>query len=380
MLFTPFKVKGLELKNRLVMPPIVCLYAGPNGEVTERLIAYLVARAAAGVGLVIVEASFVEMQGRAFPGEVGIHDDALVPGLRSLVSALKAAGAKTGVQLMHAGRRTSARACLEQPVAPSPIATVNGEEPRALRPDEIEALVDTYGRAARRAVEAGFDTVEVHMAHGYLLNEFISPISNKRTDRYGGSLENRLRFPLAVLRRVREVAGPDYPVMVRISADEFVDGGMRLADWQRAAPILVKNGADLIDVSSGIPESTEMGSAGLLTAQARTQPGYMLNLAEGIRRAVSVPVMAVGRIHSPALAEQALAEGKADLIGIARGLLADATWAKKAAEGRAADIVMCTMCGGCHRDLRSYKPITCPVNPELGLEYEAEAKPPARSA
>ncbi|MCL4535467.1 MAG: NADH:flavin oxidoreductase [Bacteroidetes bacterium] len=375
MLFSPFRVKGLELKNRLVMPPIVTIYCGPNGEVTDRLVAYLAERAASGIGLVIAEAAFVEMRGRGFPGELGIHDDALLPGLRRLVSTLKACGARTAIQLMHAGRRTSTQAAQERPVAPSAIPTVNGEKPRALRVEEIEALPEAYGAAARRAAAAGFDAVEVHMAHGYLLNEFISPISNRRRDRYGGSLENRLRLPLAVLRRVREVLGPEYPLFVRISADEFVEGGMRLPDWQRVAPILVANGADLIDVSSGIPESTVMGSAGLLSAPPRTQPGYMLHLAEGIKRAVSVPVIAAGRIHDPALAERALEEGKADLIGVARGLLADPAWAKKAAEGRAGEIVMCTMCGRCHRDLRSYKPITCPINPRLGLEYQAPAEP-----
>ncbi len=370
MLFSPIKVRGLELKNRVVMLPIVAIYSGPEGEVTDRLVAYLAERAAAGVGLIIAEAAFVERWGRLFPGELGIHDDRLVPGLRRLASAIKSAGARAAIQLVHSGRNTKDLDRPEPPVAPSAIPTVNGPEPRAFRPDEIEALPETFAQAARRAGEAGFDAVEVHMAHGYLLNQFISPVANHRTDEYGGSLENRLRLPLAVLRRVRQVMGPDYPVFVRISADEYVDGGMRLPDWQGVAPRLVEEGADLIDVSCGMPESTEMYSGGLLTAQDRTAPGYMLHLAQGVKQSVSVPVLAAGRIHDPAVAERALADGQTDLVGLARGLLVEPQWVRKVREDRAGELRMCTLCGRCHRDLRSCQPISCPINPRLGHEFE----------
>jgi 2,4-dienoyl-CoA reductase-like NADH-dependent reductase (Old Yellow Enzyme family) len=370
VLFEPFTLKDMQLRNRVVMLPIVTLYAGPEGEVTGRLLAYLEARAAAGVGLVFAEASFIEKRGRLFEGELGLHDDALIPGLRRLTQTIKSHGAKSCIQIVHSGRNTLDQTRDEPPVAPSAIPTVNGPMPRMLTKAEIEELPEQFAQAAHRAVSAGFDSIEIHMAHGYLLCQFVSPVANHRTDEYGGSLENRLRLPLAVLRRVRQTVGAGYPMLVRISADEYVQGGMRLSDWQGAAPALVEAGADCIDVSSGMPEATEPAFGGLLTAQSRTSPGYMLHLAEGIKRSVPVPVIAAGRLHDPDFCQHALQDGRTDLIGTARGLLADPQWVTKAQAGRKEDIVMCTLCGGCHRDLRAQQQISCPLNPRLGYEFE----------
>ncbi|MGB9858626.1 MAG: NADH:flavin oxidoreductase, partial [Moorellaceae bacterium] len=229
LLSGPIKIGRLELKNRMVMPPMVTNYAYTDGSVTPRLIAYHTERAKGGVGLIIVEATYVHPSGKGFKNQLGIYSDRLLPGLRRLVDAVHAQGAKIAIQLYHGGRQTTSAVTGQPIVAPSalPCATI-GEVPKELTKEEIASLVRAFAEAARRAKAAGFDAVEVHGAHGYLINEFLSPLANKRTDEYGGSLENRMRFPLEVVRAVRQAVGPDYPVLYRLSADEKISGGLTL--------------------------------------------------------------------------------------------------------------------------------------------------------
>jgi len=226
---------------------------------------------------------------------------------------------------------------------------------------------------AARCRRAGVDGVLVHAAHGYLINQFLSPSSNQRDDEYGGSFENRLRFALEVVAAVRRRAGADIPIIARISADEFLPGGLTLAETQIVARRLQEAGVDVISVSGGLPEAPTIGATGLKKGPAKTPPGYFVHLAAGIKGAVGVPVIAVGRLGDPAVAGQVLAGGHGDLIALGRGLLADPEWPNKVAAGRDAEIRRCTCCNGCHHHLYQQHPIVCKQNNQLGQEYLLQA-------
>lgn len=368
-LFDPLSLRSLTLKNRIVMPPMVMNYATADGLVTERSRAYYAARAKGGVALVIVEASYVRAEGKGFANSIGLHHDGVIPGLRGLAAAIHAGGVLAAIQIWHAGRRASPPITGLENVAPSAIAGANGFVPRELQSAEIDGLVDAFGQAARRAREAGFDAIELHMGHGYLLNQFLSPFSNQRDDAYGGSLEGRLRFPLAVVAAVRREIAPDCPIIARLSADEFVPGGLTLADTRPIARRLAEGGVDVISVSGGIAESPHMASTGLKKGSAKTPPGFFLPLAAAIKEAVTVPVIAVGRLHDPLLAAEVLAAHRADLIAVGRALLVDPEWANKVAAGRIADIGRCTCCNGCQYRIRLEQDVVCKQNKLLGREY-----------
>lgn len=351
----------------MVMAPMVTNYAYEDGSVTGRLRAYHVERARGGVGLIIVEASYVHPSGKGFQNEVGIYSDRLIPGLRSLVDAVHAHGAKIAIQLYHGGRQTKSSVTGQPIVAPSPIPDpTEPETPKELTKDEIAELVRAFGEAARRARAAGFDAVEVHGAHGYLINEFLSPFSNKRTDEYGGSLENRMRFPLEVVRAVRRAVGPDYPVIYRMSADEKVPGGLTLAETKGVAQSLEKEGIDALHVSAGV-----YASAAWIIQPMALPRACLADLAQGIRSVVRIPVIAVGRFNDPEVAESVLAEGKADLIAFGRQLLTDPDMPRKVMEGRLDEVRRCiACCQGCIDELFLDHPIGCTVNPRAGFERE----------
>jgi len=320
-LLDPIRIGALRLENRIVMPPMATSKATSNGEVTESQIEHYAERAE-GVGLIIVEHSYVTPSGKAGPNQLGIHDDKLIPGLSKLVKAVHRHRTPITVQINHAGGRTISRVAGAQPVGPSPVLIFQ-ETPRELNVEEIDELVEAFGRAARRAVEAGFDAVEVHGAHGFLLNQFLSPLTNKRSDKYGGSLENRARFPLRVLKRVRSEVGRDFPLLYRLGADDFREGGLSLEDTKVFAEMLVGAGVDAIDVSGGIGGSNPQGLSG---------QGYLFHLAEGIRKVVKVPVVGVGGITEAEFADKAVRAGRVDLVAVGRALLADPGWAVKAAK------------------------------------------------
>lgn len=367
-LFEPISIRSMQLKNRYVMPPMVTNYAGGDGSVTERLIDYHVARARGGVGLIMVEASYVRADGRGFFHEVGIHKDELIPGLRRLVDEVHAAGAKIGIQIFHAGRQTSSAITGVQPVAPSAVCCpVIQEIPRELPVDEIHELVDAFGQAANRAKLAGFDTVEIHGAHGYLIAAFFSPFSNRRLDEYGGSLTGRTRFAVEVVRKVREAVGPDYPIFFRISGAEFVEGGITLVESRAAIPILIEAGIDALDVSAG----NYATPGGLIVAPMDVQQAVLTPLAQGIKEVSSVPVMVADRIHDPLIAEQVIQTGQADLIGIGRALLTDPELPDKAQRGEIDEIFPCISCNqACIGELFKQNSISCLLNPGCGRERE----------
>ncbi|MEW6227218.1 MAG: FAD-dependent oxidoreductase [Bacillota bacterium] len=367
LLTSPTKIGNMELRNRMVMAPMVTDYAYEDGSVTGRLRAYHEERAKGGVGLIIVEASYVHPSGKGFQNEVGIYSDKLVPGLRSLANVAHAHGAKIAIQLYHGGRQTTSNVTGQPIVAPSPIPDpTKGETPKELSKDEIAGLVKTFAEAARRAKAAGFDAVEVHGAHGYLINEFLSPYSNKRTDEYGGSLENRMRFPLEVVRAVRQAVGPGFPVTYRMSADEKVPGGLTLDETKVFAKRLEQEGINALHVSAGVYES-----AAWIIQPMSLPRGCLVDLAQGIKSAVKIPVIAVGRINDPEVAETILAEGKADLIAFGRELLTDPDMPRKVTEGRLDEIRRCiACCQGCIDELFQDHPITCTVNPRTGFERQ----------
>ena len=364
MLFSPISLNGLVLKNRVVMPPMCTAFATVAGAVTERLIGYYRARARGGAGLIDVEFTYIHPAGKIFDHMLGIYDNRLIPGLRRLTDSVHEEGANIFIQISHGGRRAHSEVTGSVPVAPSPVPRLNGETPLELSLPEIEEMIHAYILAARRAKRAGFDGVMIHMAHGYLIQQFLSPLSNKRADRYGGDLEGRSRFALEILRGVREEVGRDYPVTCRLCGDEYLKGGIDLKEAIRISRLLELNGIDAIEVSAGTHETPQFMSAPFYLPM-----GFLSHLAEGIKKEVRVPVGTVGRIQDPRLAETLLEQGKADLIATGRSLIADPEWPNKAYEGRTDEICPCISCNqGCNDRMYYQQDISCTVNPSVGRE------------
>ncbi len=322
-LFDPIKIKGLSLKNRLVMPPMATGFATEDGGATDRHIAHYVARARGGVGLIIIEHTFVAKDGKASKGQLGLDDDKLIPGLKRLVDAIHAEGTKVIIQLNHVGAAASRNTTGQQPVGPSEVMHPKGSEiPHALTLPEMKILALKYGAAARRAIEAGFDSVELHGAHGFLLCQFLSPLTNTRTDEYGGDLKGRLRFPTEVIKEVKTKLEKNLPLFYRFGADDMREGGLTLEAGKLAAHQLEQIGIDVFDVSGG------MGGDGQRT---HTEQGYYVPLAEGVKQAVKVPVIGVGHITEPEYADRIIREGKVDMVAVGRLLLANPDFPKQAA-------------------------------------------------
>ncbi|UCE43800.1 MAG: NADH:flavin oxidoreductase [Candidatus Bathyarchaeota archaeon] len=320
-LLDPIEIGLLRLKNRIVMPPMATGLATTEGAVTDELIKHYVRRAKA-LGLLIIEHSYVERRGKLSSQQLGIFHDNLIPGLIKLTARVHAAGTPIAMQINHAGRVTTSEICGAQPVAPSPIShSEEHETPRALSKEEIEGLVEAFGYAARRAVESGFDAVEIHGAHGFLLNQFFSPLSNKRGDEYGGRLEDRMRFPLQVVNRVKRKIG-NLSLLYRLSADDMKLGGVSLDESKVVAQRLVEKGVDAIDVSGGM--------IGSRPEMLQGTQGYFVPLAEEIKSVVDVPVIGVGGIKTAEFANEIIVRGRTDLIAVGRAFLADAEWASKA--------------------------------------------------
>lgn len=375
-LFERAKIGGLEVRNRLIMAPMDKNYASATGAMTQRYVDYLADRARGGVGLILTEATYVDPLGRNRVAQLGLHDDGVIPSYRAAVDAVHSHGCRLGAQLHFAGRQASSWATGRQPVAPSPVpctAVSSGDIPRELTLQEIRELVDKFGAAARRAREAGFDLVEIHGAHGYLLNQFLSGYANRRIDEYGGSFEKRMRFPLEVVRAVRSAVGHDYPLAFRLSASECIEGGLMPGDMAVFAQRLEGEGIDLIDVSAGTYESREW-----MVQPSSLPPGCLVDLARPIREAVRVPISVAGRINEPGLAEDILKQGKADFITVGRALHADPEFPSKAKGGDVAAINRCPACLVCADHLGADLPIPCMVNPAAGRERDFEIRPAER--
>ncbi len=367
-LFSPGRIGALTLKSRVLMAPMEKNLALPTGAVTQRYVDYCEARAAGGAALILLESMYVHPAGQNHRYQLGIHDDALVPGYRRLIAACHRHGALVGAQLQFGGRETSSAVTGTQPVAPSAVpcaALTGGDVPRPLEPDEIRALVEAFAQSARRALAAGFDAVEIHGAHGYLVGQFLSPYANRRDDAYGGDFERRLRFPLEVVAAVREAVCDRAPVLYRISADEHVPGGLGLEDACRAAARLETAGIDLLDVSAGIYES-----APWIVQPMEMPQGCLVPLAREIRRHVRIPVSVAGRISDASVAEGVLEAGDADFVTLGRALHADPEMPRKSADGREAEICPCVGCLTCSQLLGQNEPVLCLANTQTGRERQ----------
>ena len=355
-LFSPFPVGGLELKNRLVMAPLFLGYAGVTGAVTPGLLEHYRLMAQSGVALVVVEnASIDHPVASGSLRQLRADTDQCIEGLARLARTIKQEGALACLQIHHGGRYARAA---PRPVAPSEVE-VFGRVPRALEAGELPAIARKFADTARRAEEAGFDMVELHGGTGYLLSEFISPRTNLRTDEYGGSLENRCRFPLEVIAAVKAEVGK-FPVGYRFLAHEWLPGGLTLEESAPAATLLASAGLAYLSVMGGTYES--FGLAEVVEASKR--PGHMAHLAAAVKAVVDIPVIAAGRIDSGELAEQILAEGKADLIGLARVLWTDPEWPTKVREGREDEIIHCECQDACNKQIAAGKPALCACWPK----------------
>jgi 2,4-dienoyl-CoA reductase-like NADH-dependent reductase (Old Yellow Enzyme family) len=368
-LFSPLTINGMKLKNRVVMPAIATSYGNKDSTISDRLIAYLERRAQGGVGLIITEVCAVDPRGRGFGREIGVWDDLFIPGLTNLAKTVHRHKAKIALQLHHAGRETMASVVGAKPEAPSELPSVILNQPcEAMSVDRIKEIVNAYAMGAYRARQAGIDAVEVHGAHGYLLTQFLSPFSNNRTDEYGGTDENRARILVEILHAAREKVGLDYPIIVRLSADECIKGGYTLDFTKWLAPRLAEAGASALHVSVGV-----YSTPGMLTiATSDTPEGFNLFRAREIKETVNIPIIGVGRIIDPRMADEAIGRGDADLISIGRQQLTDPDTLLKAKDGSWDDIRWCLGCNqGCIERLSfEFKPTTCSINPECGREYE----------
>jgi 2,4-dienoyl-CoA reductase-like NADH-dependent reductase (Old Yellow Enzyme family) len=324
-LLDPLNVGSLELKNRIVMPPMATGYAGTKGEVTEQLLKHYADRSS-DLGLLIVEHSFVAPQGRLGTNQLGVYTDELIPGLTRLVEVVHENGAAIAIQLNHGGGLSSSEVTGSQPVAPSSVMYPHRgvEVPHQLSLAEIEGVIDCFRDAAHRGFEAGFDAVEVHGAHGYLLGQFHSPVTNKRVDEYGGSLENRVRLSRRIVEEVKQDLGPNFPVFYRIGVEDSVlySGGVTLKEGVEAARLIVGAGVDVIDVSGGLgggrPEELK-GS------------GFFVPHAAAVKEVVDVPVIGVGGIQTAEEADRIIRSGRVDLVAIGRAYLSEPRWATIAA-------------------------------------------------
>ena len=326
-LLEPLTVGTLRLHNRLVLPPMATLKATPDGRMSDELLGYYAEKTRGGaIGLAITEHSFITKAGQNRPGQPSVADDDTIEGWRALADLFHANGSACAVQINHVGASATSATTGMDVVAPSDVTspTATGENsPRPLTVDEIHVIVGEFAAAAARVKTAGFDAVEIHAAHGYLLCQFLSPITNRRTDDYGGPLSNRFRLHLEVIAAVREAVGGDFPVLMRLGASDYLDGGTTIEDAMILAAEIERAGVRIIDVTGGLTGYVRPG---------HTEPGYLAELSEAVKSVVSVPVVLTGGVTEAHQAETLLAEGKADLIGVGRAMLKDPGWAQRAVQ------------------------------------------------
>ena len=362
-IFSPLTVKNMTIKNRIVMMPMGTNYGEQNGEMSFLHINYYEQRAKGGTGLIIVEnASIDSPQGSNGTTQLRIDHDNYLPRLFKFCENIHRYGTKIAIQINHAGASAVSSRINMQPVSASDVPSKEGGEiPRPLSKDEILHIVKKYGEAAKRAQTAGFDAVEIHAGHSYLISQFLSPITNKRTDEFGGSVENRTRFCRMVIDEVRKQVGPFFPIMLRLSADELMEGGNTLEDTLEYLDYLQEE-VDIFDVSCGLNGSIQY------QIDANYLPdGWRSYMAKAVREKFNKPCISMGNVRDPKVAERILADGDADLIGMGRGLIADPAWVNKVATGHECDLRKCISCNvGCAGNrIGVNRPIRCTVNPSV---------------
>ena len=377
ILLTPARIGHVEIKNRIVMPSMTTRLADDAGFVTQNTIDYYLARARGGTGLITVEMASPTRAGRHRRRELGMYDDRFVPGLSQLVAAIHAGGAKASIQLGHAGGHTRLDICGETPIAPSaiphPVHEVTDETiiPKEMSLDDIGFTIAGFAAAAARAEAAGFDCVEIHAAHGYLISQFVTPFENRRTDAYGGLLENRVRFGLEVLAAIK--ATVRIPVIYRVSVEDFFPQGSPFPEGRQAAIWAARAGADALHITAGHYRS--LPSAARMIPPMRYPDATFLAYATEIRKEADVPVIAVGRLGDPVVAETAIAAGQVDFIALGRTLIAEPDWVAKLARGEPART--CLACNTCVNEMRGGARLGCVVNATAGEEtrYAAARTP-----
>ncbi|MFC1539717.1 tRNA-dihydrouridine synthase [Candidatus Latescibacterota bacterium] len=357
--YEPIRIKNLTIPNRVVLPPITMNYADGEGFVTQKLINFHKHIAEGGTGLSIVGATAVRKDGKIVTGTQMLDDDKYIENFGKLFDGIKQSGSIACIQLLHSGRQISSAVIGSQPVAPSPIPYPGSKEtPRELSVREIKELVNCFSEAAYRAKMAGADMIELHGAHGYLISGFLSPFSNKRTDKYGGSIENRTRFVREIIEETRSSVGENYPICCRFSADEFVDGGLTIKESRNIAQILEDSGIDLISVSAGV-----YGSKYSIIPNKEQGRRCYAYLAREIKNIVNVPVIGVGNILDLTDAEIVLQNGDADFAAMGRALIADPYLVAKTKEGKTDEINGCIQCGNCSRTIG--QGVSCSVNKNI---------------
>lgn len=362
-IFEPLTIRRMTMKNRIMMTPMGTNYGEQSGEMSFLHINYYEQRARGGTGLIMVENANVDYPlGSNGTTQLRIDHDNYLPRLFKLTETVHKHGACIGIQINHAGASAQSARTQMQPVSASDIPSkAGGEIPRPLEKEEILQIVKKYGQAAKRAQAAGFDTVEIHAGHSYLISQFLSPLTNHRTDEFGGSAENRARFARMVLEEVRAQVGPHFPIFVRISADEFLEGGNTLEDTLDYLQYFQEE-ADVIDVSAGLNSSIQY------QIDANYLPdGWRSYMAKAVKERYGKPCVTTGNIRNPQVAEDILAKGDADIIGMGRGLIADPDWVNKVEFGDVCDIRKCISCNiGCAGNrIGINRPIRCTVNPAV---------------
>ena len=370
-LFTPISIGTMQLKNRGIVSAMGTGFTTTECAVNDRLIAYHREKARGGFALLTVEVTAVTPDGKTAFTTPGLWKDEQIEGFKRLAEAVHAEDCKICVQLQHPGRQTLTIFNDAQPVAASSIACPKMKElPRALRTEEVYDLVKKFGDGAERAKKAGIDAIEIHGAHGYLLCQFMSAYSNKRTDEFGGSLENRMRFPLLIVDEIKNRLGKDYPILFRMSAEEWCVGGITLPEARVMAKMLEAAGVDALNISVGnYSTETFWGSSDYPVA-------YIAKYAEDIKKSLQIPVIVAGKVNDPYIAEELLSSNRVDLIAFGRESIADPHFMQKARDGRYDEIYSCIGCHqGCTKNLLTGKALTCLVNPFVGREAELQIKP-----
>ncbi len=373
-LFTPISIGSITVKNRIVMSAMTTDYGNEDQTPSEKLIDYLAARAKGGVGLITVEVCTVDVRHRYLQRSLSLGDDSFIAKHKVMVDRLHQYGAKVQPQITHPGPESLAAFYEKMPaIGPSPVVSpIWGGVCRQLEIEELTAITEQYGLAAKRARAAGYDGMELHAAHSYhLLGSFLSPWRNKRTDEYGGNkLETRMRLLLEVIASIKKHVGDDFPITLRLSGYERAPGGGEIQDTQIMAPILVQAGISAFHISGGVSDKL----VSQIVASSQTGDGYNAANAAAIKQVVNVPIITVGRIHTPELAEKMLQQGETDLIAMGRPLLADAEWANKAKQGISHTIRRCISCENCI-DSMNRGTLHCAVNGLTGRESELTFQP-----
>lgn len=366
-LLSPIKIRNLEIPNRCVMPPMGTNLGNRDATVSEANVVYMKRRAQSGVGLVITEIIGVHSSGCL---GLGAFDDKFIPGLTRLAEVVHATGNKVAMQLHHAGREAFSQLKKGTALGPSKIPSlVYGIPPKEMSQEDIDTIVKSFGDAAARAVKAGYDAVEIHAAHGYLLTQFLSTYSNQREDQYGGDFKNKARFIIEVIKAVRKQVGEDFPVLIRLSTEEFIKNGYTVEDIQSIVPDLVEAGVDCIHSSVG----THGSPGGITSAPAEYDAGWNVWRAKKLKEITDIPIIAVGRFNDPRAADEAIGKGDTDMVAFGRQILADPDFLNKAKEGRFDDIRKCLACNqGCIERLmlEMGSSVRCAINPETGQELK----------